>query len=76
VFETIQQILLQNLQDDWRIVSAIACAVSVASLVSLIVLPESPSWLLSKGRQTDAEESLMKLRGNWNIIQILLYITC
>lgn len=49
--------------DNWRLVSAIACFISVFSLIVLIYIPESPTWLISKKRFDDAELSLNTLRG-------------
>ncbi len=42
---------------DWRTLTYVtAIPVTITSLVSLIFLPESPRWLLIKGRNTEAEK--------------------
>ncbi|XP_055547689.1 facilitated trehalose transporter Tret1-like [Wyeomyia smithii] len=49
--------------ENFRLVAVIAAGCCVASLLLLIPLPESPAWLLSKERETEAERSLKKIRG-------------
>lgn len=50
-------------QDNWRMVSGISCAISLASLILLIPIPETPTWLASKGRTEKAEKSLRIFKG-------------
>lgn len=50
-------------QEEWRFISMIACAVSFVSIVVLIFMPETPSWLASKGRLLESEKALRTLRG-------------
>lgn len=44
-------------------ISIIACVISFLSIVILIFMPETPSWLASKGRLRQSEKSLRILRG-------------
>lgn len=44
-------------------VSGISCAISLASLILLIPIPETPTWLASKGRTDKAEKSLRIFKG-------------
>ena len=48
----------------WRIPSAIQALPSVIQVVLvLLVLPESPRWLIKKGRDEDAARSMSRLTG-------------
>ncbi|KDR19184.1 Sugar transporter ERD6-like 6, partial [Zootermopsis nevadensis] len=52
-----------GLRDDWRLVSGIAIAFPlVASVLVTLYLKETPSWLLSRGRGDEAEESFRWIR--------------
>lgn len=46
----------------WQIVAILCALTSFLSFLSVNLTPESPSWLASKGRITDAGKSLMWLR--------------
>lgn len=46
----------------WQIVSILCALTSFLSFLSVNLIPESPSWLASKGRVADAGKSLMWLR--------------
>uniref|UniRef100_A0A8D8SL17 Facilitated trehalose transporter Tret1 n=1 Tax=Cacopsylla melanoneura TaxID=428564 RepID=A0A8D8SL17_9HEMI len=48
---------------DWRTTTLISSVVPLLAMVMLIFLPESPIWLISKGRLAEAEQSLRWLRG-------------
>ncbi|XP_008475502.1 facilitated trehalose transporter Tret1 [Diaphorina citri] len=48
---------------DWRTTSLISSIIPLLAIVMLLFLPESPTWLISKGRMADAEQSLRWLRG-------------
>lgn len=56
-------ILIRFFQDDWRLVSGISAAFCVGTLILTYFLPESPSWLISRGRMTEAKESLAFIRA-------------
>ncbi|KXJ79556.1 hypothetical protein RP20_CCG000432 [Aedes albopictus] len=49
--------------ENFRMVAAIAGGCCVCSLLMLIPLAESPAWLMSKERESEAERSLKKIRG-------------
>jgi len=49
--------------NSWREVSLIACIFCVFSLLVVFLIPESPSWLITKHRIAEAENSLKTLRG-------------
>ena len=47
----------------WRLMFALGAAPGLAFLLGLIFLPESPRWLVLRGRDGDAMTSLRRLRG-------------
>ncbi|KAJ9575356.1 hypothetical protein L9F63_025693 [Diploptera punctata] len=48
---------------DWRTTATISCGVPIVASLLTLLLPETPQYLLSKGRIKDAEKSLCWLRG-------------
>ncbi|XP_055546945.1 facilitated trehalose transporter Tret1-2 homolog [Wyeomyia smithii] len=50
-------------KDDWRFVCIICGVFTFVSLVSVIPIPESPSWLVAKNKLPKAEKSLKKVRA-------------
>lgn len=48
---------------NWRTISAICTIFPVISIITLFFIPESPYWLLTKGRLNEAQKSLAWLRG-------------
>ncbi len=46
----------------WRVMFAIGAVPGLLFLLGLLVLPESPRWLVLKGREREATESLTRLR--------------
>ncbi len=53
-----------NSIDPWRHMFLIGVYPAVVLLVGLFFLPDSPRWLLLKGRDEEAVKALVKLRGN------------
>ena len=50
----------------------LAAIPSIVMLFGCLVLPESPSWLLSKGFSQEAKKVLVKLRGTDDVNDELL----
>ncbi|XP_055686788.1 facilitated trehalose transporter Tret1-like [Lutzomyia longipalpis] len=47
----------------WRVAALICLAVPLSTLIAICFVPETPLWLLSKGKVEEAEKSLQWLRG-------------
>lgn len=52
------------LGDHWRTMFALGVVPAVILLAGMVLLPESPRWLLVKGRERDALSVLERVRGN------------
>ncbi|KAG5870730.1 hypothetical protein JTB14_028116 [Gonioctena quinquepunctata] len=52
----------------WRTVALINCVFPVTSITSLMLIPETPAWLVTKNRLEEARRSLAWLRG-WTGIE-------
>ncbi|XP_017878764.1 facilitated trehalose transporter Tret1-2 homolog isoform X2 [Ceratina calcarata] len=48
---------------NWDIVAFCSAALPLAALISLILIPESPAWLIKKKRSEKARKALLWLRG-------------
>uniref|UniRef100_A0A8D8S3G4 Facilitated trehalose transporter Tret1 n=1 Tax=Cacopsylla melanoneura TaxID=428564 RepID=A0A8D8S3G4_9HEMI len=48
---------------DWRTTMLISAVVPALTMIVLAFIPESPTWLISKRRLADAEQSLRWVRG-------------
>ena len=49
---------------NWRWMFASAAVPSLAFLITLLFIPESPRWLMQKGRETEAEGFLAQIMGS------------
>ncbi|XP_023948775.2 facilitated trehalose transporter Tret1 [Bicyclus anynana] len=47
----------------WRQAALVSVTVPLATMVLVLFVPETPIWLISKGRQKEALHSLCRLRG-------------
>jgi sugar porter (SP) family MFS transporter len=47
---------------EWRAVFALACVPATVLLLGMLVLPESPRWLVARGRTEEAHQVLDKVR--------------
>ncbi|KAM3956446.1 facilitated trehalose transporter Tret1 [Aphomia sociella] len=47
----------------WRQAAIICISAPLASMLCILLVPESPVWLLYKGREKEARKSLQNLRG-------------
>ena len=56
----------------WRYALGVIIVVPVAAFIMLFFCPETPVWLLNKGKDEEAKKVLRRLRGeeNTDIIQI------
>ncbi|KAH6629373.1 general substrate transporter [Boeremia exigua] len=52
-----------NLPLQWRIPLAIPTVISLVPMIAVFTIPESPRWLVAKGRVEDARKSLSEFKG-------------
>jgi SP family arabinose:H+ symporter-like MFS transporter len=50
-------------ESSWRWMLAVAAVPSIAFLVGLLAIPESPRWLISQGRHSEGEKTLARIFG-------------
>ena len=52
----------------WRIAVGLACVPALLCFTILLTMaPETPAWLMSKGREIEAKQALNTLRGKFNL---------
>ncbi|XP_037955146.1 facilitated trehalose transporter Tret1-like isoform X1 [Teleopsis dalmanni] len=51
------------IRDDWQLIALICSGYQIISLLCVIPMPETPSWLISKGRIAEAKASMNYFRG-------------
>ncbi|XP_067634128.1 facilitated trehalose transporter Tret1-like [Eurosta solidaginis] len=51
------------IRKDWQLIAILCCAYQFLALRCVIPMPESPSWLVSKGRIAEAKQALNYFRG-------------
>lgn len=56
---------LANIFFEWRTVGAIFTVLSIATMLVMLLLPESPSWLISLNRTNNNHKSDALLSMNW-----------
>lgn len=66
---TLCQFILDTLLP-WRQAALVNCIGPVVCLILLSLIPETPIWLLSRGRIEEAKQSLAWLRGWTNVENI------
>ncbi|XP_037887671.1 facilitated trehalose transporter Tret1-2 homolog [Glossina fuscipes] len=60
---TVIYVLGYFIRTDWRLIGWICTGFQVLALMSVLPMPESPNWLISKGRLQEARKSLNYFRG-------------
>jgi len=61
---------------DWKQLAMVFASINIPFIVMVILMPESPVFLVSKSRIEDAHKILRKLRGKkWNVTKELTEIT-
>ncbi|GMF10715.1 unnamed protein product [Phytophthora lilii] len=62
-FSGVLDALLADVDDGWRYMLGLAAIPAVVQFVGFLLLPESPRYLISKGRMQEAWAALRQIRG-------------
>lgn len=49
---------------DWRYLALLGASLPIPFLISTFLIPESPLWFVSRGKDQDAQDALQWLRGS------------
>ncbi|KAJ8577620.1 hypothetical protein ON010_g1587 [Phytophthora cinnamomi] len=66
-FACVLDALLANVDGGWRYMLGLAAIPAFLQLLGFLALPETPRYLMSKGRKEEAWESLVKVRGTMDV---------
>ncbi|GMF60562.1 unnamed protein product [Phytophthora fragariaefolia] len=66
-FACVLDAVLANADNGWRYMLGLAAIPAFLQLLGFLALPETPRYLMSKGRKEEAWESLVKVRGTMDV---------
>ncbi|KAG6615926.1 putative proton myo-inositol cotransporter [Phytophthora cinnamomi] len=66
-FSGVLDALLANVDNGWRYMLGLAAIPAVVQFLGFLVLPESPRYLISKGRMEEAWTALRQIRGTEDV---------
>ncbi|CAH0493536.1 unnamed protein product [Peronospora farinosa] len=66
-FACVLDAMLAGVDNGWRYMLGLAALPAILQLLSFLVLPETPRYLMSKGRKEEAWDSLIKIRGTMDV---------
>ncbi|KAK8397842.1 hypothetical protein O3P69_004566 [Scylla paramamosain] len=53
----------------WRQTGIVCCVLSLVPIIGILLLPDSPRWLMTRGRNTEAQKALKYFRGECSEIE-------
>lgn len=66
-FACVLDALLADVNQGWRYMLGLAAIPAFVQFLGFLVLPETPRYLMSKGRKEEAWDSLIKVRGTMDV---------